>query len=124
MPKPISQLAISETGFVFDPRTGATFNVNGTGLVVLTALREGADPLTIARTLGGRFQATPADVKEHVTDFVRTLRQLGLVNDEVGATTVGDAPAGRAAVAPPPPPQAARPSRSVSGAPARSPRSR
>jgi hypothetical protein len=33
-------LAISDTGFVFDPTTGHTYNVNGTALVML-----GYDPL-------------------------------------------------------------------------------
>jgi PqqD family protein of HPr-rel-A system len=75
---PVSELAVSETGFVFDPRTGATFSVNQTGLAVLTALRSQADPGDISEALRERFEGTPADVREHVDDFLRALRQLGV----------------------------------------------
>jgi hypothetical protein len=37
----LSNLALSPTGFVFDPRTGATYTVNPTGRAVLEALRDG-----------------------------------------------------------------------------------
>ena len=78
----LSELAISDTGFIFDPGTGATFNVNATGLVALTALREGVEPndtSTIAARVRARFPAAPAEVDEHVSDFVRTLRQMGIL---------------------------------------------
>jgi PqqD family protein of HPr-rel-A system len=75
---PVSELAVSETGFVFDPRTGATFSVNQTGLVVLTALRGQSGPGDIAEALRERFEGTPSDVREHVEDFLHALRQLGV----------------------------------------------
>jgi hypothetical protein len=78
----LAELAISDTGFIFDPGTGATFNVNATGLIALSALREGvdaADTGEIAARVRERFPSAPADVGEHVSDFVRTLRQMGLV---------------------------------------------
>ena len=75
----LENLAISETGFVFDPRSGATFTVNPTGLVVLHALREGlALEVTIER-LRERFEAVAADAKDDVVDFVHVLRQQGLL---------------------------------------------
>jgi hypothetical protein len=78
----LGELAISETGFIFDPATGATYNVNPTGLIALAALREGADPadvVGIAARVRARFAGAPPDLSEHVADFVRTLRQMGLV---------------------------------------------
>jgi hypothetical protein len=36
----LKQLAISETGFVFDPQTGQSFTVNSTGQLVLGCLKE------------------------------------------------------------------------------------
>ena len=78
----LAELAVSETGFIFDPGTGATFNVNATGMIALAALREGVDPrdtAALAARVRARFPAAPPDVGEHVLDFVRTLRQLGLV---------------------------------------------
>lgn len=78
----LAELAISDTGFVFDPGTGATFNVNATGLIALVALRDGvdaADTAEIAARVRERFPSAPPDVGEHVSDFVRTLRQLELL---------------------------------------------
>jgi PqqD family protein of HPr-rel-A system len=78
----LAELAISETGFIFDPGSGATFNVNATGLVALSALREGVDPTdtaALADRVRARFPSAPADLGDHVSEFVRTLRQLGLV---------------------------------------------
>jgi len=84
MSSPVSELAVSETGFVFDPRTGATFSVNQTGLAVLTALRSQADAGDITETLRERFEGTPSDVREHVDDFLRALRQMGISVDVPG----------------------------------------
>ncbi|HVY37137.1 MAG TPA: PqqD family protein [Polyangia bacterium] len=84
----LAELAISDTGFIFDPGTGATFNVNATGLVALTALREGVDPSdtsTIAARVRARFPSAPEEVDEHVSDFVRTLRQMGILPAGGGA---------------------------------------
>ncbi len=75
----LNDLAISETGFVFDPRTGATFNVNATGLMILRALRDGKADDEIAQGLKEEFEATPPDVQDHVAEFVQLLRQYGLL---------------------------------------------
>jgi hypothetical protein len=85
----LAELAVSETGFIFDPGTGATFNVNATGLVALVALREGVDPANtgeIAARVRARFPSAPPDVGEHVSDFVRTLSQMGLLATPGGGT--------------------------------------
>ena len=66
--------------FIFDPGTGATFNVNATGLIALAALREGVDPADtaeIAARVRARFPSAPPDIDEHVSDFVRTLQPDG-----------------------------------------------
>ena len=42
-PQHLRDLAVSDTGFVFDPYSGATFSVNPTGLVILRALQQGAE---------------------------------------------------------------------------------
>jgi Coenzyme PQQ synthesis protein D (PqqD) len=75
----LAELAISDTGFIFDPGSGATFNVNATGLIALVALREGVDTAEIAARVRTRFPLAPPDVGEHVSDFVRTLGQMGLL---------------------------------------------
>jgi len=75
----LENLAVSDSGFVFDPMSGATFTVNTSGLVVLNALREGLSlDETVAR-VRERFEGAGADARDDVLDFVARLRQHGLV---------------------------------------------
>ena len=91
----LTELAISDTGFIFDPGSGATFNVNATGLIALAALREGVDPADIAEIatrVRAHYPSAPPDIADHVSDFVRTLRQMGLVASPFGARSVSARP--------------------------------
>jgi len=76
----LGDLALSETGFAFDPHTGATFTINATGLCVLGAMKEGLAPGAVAERLRARFDAGGVDVGRDVDDFVALLRQHGLVD--------------------------------------------
>lgn len=78
LPRLPSDLALSETGFVFDPRTGATFTTNPTGLTVLQALREGLPADAIAARLAERFGAPAAELGRDLAEFFHVLRQAGL----------------------------------------------
>lgn len=82
MSSSVSELAISDSGFVFDPRTGATFSVNSTGLAVLTALRKRSALPDIVQVIREGFEAPPPEVRDHVEEFVRTLRQMGIVTGD------------------------------------------
>lgn len=75
----LRELAISDTGFVFDPRTGSTFTVNGTGLLVLQGLREGQAVEAIVERLAGRFGRPRAELSRDVGEFIRLLEQHALV---------------------------------------------
>ncbi len=77
--KRLGDLAISDTGFVFDPCSGATFTVNATGLSVLAALKEGLEAGSVEARIRDRFDARGADVARDVEDFVATLRQYGVL---------------------------------------------
>ena len=71
-------LAVSETGFVFDPRTGHSYSLNPTGLAALAALRDGAPLGDIADRVRAGFDGGVA-VEDDVEAFVEILRELGLV---------------------------------------------
>lgn len=87
---PLENLAVSDTGFVFDPASGATYTVNPPGLVVLNALREGLSlDETIAR-IHDRFDDVAPDAKDDVIDFVQRLRQSGLLPADFTLPTSGD----------------------------------
>jgi len=75
----LKDLAVSDSGFVFDPHTGATFTMNETGKAVLEGLREGADLDELVELLEDRFDAEEADVRRDLLEFLGLLRQSGLL---------------------------------------------
>ncbi len=78
---PLDQLAVSPSGFVFDPRTGATFSVNVTGRLLLEALREGRGLADLTALLAEQFDAGRADLHRDVLEFVHLLRSEGLLSN-------------------------------------------
>jgi hypothetical protein len=82
----LKDLAVSETGFVFDPHSGATFTLSATGQAVLGVLRAGGTPEDAARALENAYEGTPKDVRDHVTEFVSLLKRHGLVHEGASPT--------------------------------------
>ena len=80
--KRLGDLAVSETGFAFDPYSGSTFTINATGLCVLDGLKEGLAPEAIQVRIRERFDARGADVLRDVADFLSALRQHGLIESD------------------------------------------
>jgi len=78
-PEPLRALAISETGFVFDPRTGHSYSVNPTGLAVLSAMKEGLPLDAIISRLREEFEAEASAVEDDIEGFLALLREYGLV---------------------------------------------
>jgi len=77
----ISQLAISEEGFVFDPTTGQSFTVNRGGLEILKGLSQGKEVPIIIQELRGVFEVTPEDVERDVVDFIGQLKIYRIVGE-------------------------------------------
>ncbi|MCP3986827.1 MAG: PqqD family protein [bacterium] len=75
----LSQLAISPSGFVFDPRSGATFTVNPTGRTIIESLRDGKDLEATVELLGKSFDTNDADLRRDVFEYVGLLREQGLL---------------------------------------------
>lgn len=74
----LTRLAISESGFVFDPVSGHSFTANETGLVILRHLQQGHDLRQLLRELADEYDAVPRDLERDVVEFIGTLRrQIG-----------------------------------------------
>lgn len=79
--KSLRGLAVSETGFIFDPGTGMTFQVNPTGRFVLQKLREGLPTRRIEEALQGAFEVDGEDLKRDIAEFVLMLKESELLRD-------------------------------------------
>ena len=75
----LHDLAVSDSGFVFDPMTGHTFTVNPSGLVLLNLLKAGTETDLLAVRLAEEFTIEPnEDPSRDVQDFIIQLRECGL----------------------------------------------
>ena len=82
----LNELAISPNGFVFDPHSGGTFTLNGTGRAILKGLRDGLAPAQIVEQLRAGFDDVTQSVDSDVHTFLSDLARLGLLSHESTVT--------------------------------------
>jgi PqqD family protein of HPr-rel-A system len=76
----LRDLAVSDSGFVFDPTTGHTYSLNATALVALRALKDGVAADEVARALSDAFERDGSeDLERDAQEFLTQLRTQGLV---------------------------------------------
>ena len=74
----LQRLAISESGFVFDPVSGHNFTVNETGLTILRLLQKENELNPLLEKLSQDYEASPRVLERDVLEFA------GLLRDYVG----------------------------------------
>lgn len=73
------RLALSESGFVFDPASGQSFTVNEVGLDILRQLQSSPDIQSIRNYLFEHYLGEAADIERDLDDFMAALgEQLGM----------------------------------------------
>ncbi len=75
----LRQLAISASGFIFDPRSGVTFTVNETGKTIIEGIRDGSGLDAIVSALDDGFACDRADLRRDTLEYVRQLRDQSLL---------------------------------------------
>lgn len=74
----LQELAVNESGFVFDPHTGLTYTANETARFVVEQLKAGASIEGIVEGIEAEFDADGRDVYRHVLEFINNLEEQGL----------------------------------------------
>ncbi|OGI40498.1 MAG: hypothetical protein A2V91_00165 [Candidatus Muproteobacteria bacterium RBG_16_64_10] len=71
----LMRLALSDSGFVFDPVTGNSFTVNGSGLAILRRLQQqGSDLAGTVASLCEEFDVEAMAAERDVIEFANLLR--------------------------------------------------
>ncbi len=70
----LAKLAVSETGFIFDPQTGQSFTLNQTGLLALDLLKRGNSLEMTAQYMSDEYEVTMDVASSSLEAF---LYQLG-----------------------------------------------
>lgn len=75
----IHQLAMSENGFVFDPLTGYSYNVNETGRFILKCLNEEMNNNEIIHKLVEEYEVSPDLAENDLNYFYSQLSVYQLI---------------------------------------------
>jgi len=82
MMKVRTNLAISDSGFLFDPATGDSYSLNPIGLEILKLLKGGKQQEEIIPYILETYQVDIASAEKDYYDFVRMLQQYQLVESD------------------------------------------
>lgn len=76
LPKPdvLKRLALSDSGFVFDPVSGNSFTVNASGLAILRRLQQETNLARIVASLCEAYDVGATDAERDVIEFANLLR--------------------------------------------------
>jgi len=75
-------IALSDTGFVFNPSTGDSFSVNPIGLHILKQLQENKQDDEIRKSILAHYSVDKDTVEKDFYDFTKMLEQLKLTEGD------------------------------------------
>ncbi|MGD8323912.1 MAG: PqqD family protein [Gammaproteobacteria bacterium] len=70
----LQRLAVSESGFVFDPVSGHSFTVNETGLMILRALQQDRRVDALRERLVSTYEVDAPTLDRDLLEFLGSLR--------------------------------------------------
>jgi len=77
-------IAVSVTGFLFDPNTGESFNLNKTGQLIFRLLAEDKSISDIQKIVQEKYDVDSLVFNRYMDDFIMMLGQFNLtVKDEI-----------------------------------------
>jgi hypothetical protein len=75
-------IAVSESGFVFDPNSGDSFSMNPVGAEILNLLKQEKDFNIIHDTMIKKYDVPPGEFDKYFLDFIQTLKQFNLMEND------------------------------------------
>jgi len=79
----LKDLAVNESGLIFEPSTGYIFTSNPTGIEIMNALKEGQEIHDIKRILAENYDVDEDTAEKDVFDFLGQLITCGLVRESL-----------------------------------------
>ena len=74
-------IALSETGFVFNPTTGDSYSMNQVGQEILGYLSENKSPAEITSLMTSEYDIDVPSFEKYFYDFISMLRQFELLEE-------------------------------------------
>jgi hypothetical protein len=79
-----NNIALSDSGFLFDPSTGDSFSVNPIGMEIIRMIKGGKTDPEIRQYLLSTYQADEATVEKDYYDFLKMVEQFHLIEKTDG----------------------------------------
>ena len=76
-----SNVAISETGFVFDPTTGDSYSLNQIGTEIIELMKQDKTEEFIKDVLLEKYEIDKSNLERYFFDFVTMLREFQLLEE-------------------------------------------
>ena len=75
-------IALSDSGFVFDPSSGDSFSTNPIGLEIINQLKEGKSVESIKKNLLENYMIDETTVEKDIYDFINMLVKLNVAEEK------------------------------------------
>ena len=79
-----SNIAVSDNGFVFDPHTGDSYNLNSTAAEILQMLKSGKEEKEIIEVFAEKYDVDETIFEQNFYDFIGMLNHYNLVEENKG----------------------------------------
>lgn len=77
-----NNIAVSDTGFIFNPDTGESYTVNPLGSAIIKYLKEGMSVTEITGELQQTYDIDKNTLEKDTEDFIGLLRSFSLIDHE------------------------------------------
>lgn len=81
-----NNIAISDSGFVFNPSTGESYSVNPIGIEMINMIKEGKSFEEISKVMLLKYNTDKTTFEKDYNDFIHQLKQQSLIDAEENET--------------------------------------
>jgi hydroxymethylpyrimidine pyrophosphatase-like HAD family hydrolase len=77
-----SNIAISDSGFLFNPSSGDSFSSNHVGLTLIELLKKGIAKKDALNAVSKKYNISAEDFEKDFDDFIVQLKSFDLINEK------------------------------------------
>jgi hypothetical protein len=74
-------IALSDTGFLFNPSTGDSYSTNPIGLDIIRELKEGSSPKEVLKFIIEKYEVEESRIEKDLGDFIDMLKSFQLMDN-------------------------------------------
>jgi PqqD family protein of HPr-rel-A system len=76
------KIAVSETGFIFNPTTGDSYSLNPIALEILDMLKKDMSEEEIKKSLFDKYDVSKSVLNKSYDEFIDALKKLNIIEED------------------------------------------